>query len=380
MNDTDDAVRGPDFRALFEAVPGRCLVLNPELVIVAVSDAYLQTTMTHRDDLVGTHILAAFPANPEDVEGPRPVEAVGLSMLRVLISRKPDFLPAQKYDIRRPADEGGGFEEHFWDLLNAPVLDPDGGVAYIIHQVEDVTAHVQQAREVESEREAAAAMRSQLSDMELEVVRALHDASDRERIARDLHDLVIQRVFGVGMRLSSMLSSVPADTAHTLHEVVAELDAVISDIRTTIFDLQSPMAGSRGLRSGVLSLANDATDRLGFQTRVQFDGPLDTVVDRERGDQLLAVLREALSNVIRHAHAASVDVDVRAGADLVLRVSDDGNGLSGGPAPRHGKGLRNMAARAEGLGGTCVVGRRQPQGTLVEWRVPLRGEPTAPSG
>jgi signal transduction histidine kinase len=146
---------------------------------------------------------------------------------------------------------------------------------------------------------------------------------------------------------------------------------------------------SRGLRSGVLSLANDATDRLGFQARVRFDGPLDTVVHRERGDHLLAVLREALSNIIRHAHAESVDVGVAAGADLVLRVSNDGVGLDGegavegggaGDVPSHrsGKGLRNMAARAEGLGGTCTIGPRRPRGTLVEWRVPLVATPSAP--
>jgi signal transduction histidine kinase len=368
----------PDFRALFEAVPGRCLVLNPDLVIVAVSDAYLGATMTHREDLVGRHILAAFPENPADPAA-ESVEAVGRSLWRVLLTRKADFLPEQRYDIRRPPAEGGEFEERFWNLHNAPVLGPDGAVAYIIHQVEDVTVYVQQARQAETEREAAADMRVQLSDMEDEVVRTLLGASDRERIARDLHDLVIQRVFGAGMRLSSILPSVDDTTAATLHEVVAELDAVISDIRTTIFDLQSSTAASRGLRSDVLSMANDATDRLGFQARVSFDGPVDTVVDRERGDQLLAVLREALANVIRHARAESVDVDVAvaAGADLVLRVSDDGTGLADGfaSAPRPGNGLRTMAARAEGLGGTCTIAPRRPRGTLVEWRVPLRTAP-----
>jgi signal transduction histidine kinase len=369
---TDSTSPPPDFRALFEAVSVRCLVLNPDLLIVAVSDAYLHATMTSREDLVGRHILAAFPENPADSDA-KAVEAVGRSLWRVLLTRRADFLPEQRYDIRRPTAEGGEFEERYWNLLNAPVLGPDGAVAYIIHQVDDVTTYVQQVREAETGRQAVADMRSQLSDMELEVVRALHHASDRERIARDLHDLVIQRVFGAGMRLSSILPSVGDTTAATLREVVGELDAVISDIRTTIFDLQSPMAANRGLRSGVLSLANDAADRLGFQARVSFDGPLDTVVDRERGDQLLAVLREALSNVIRHAHAGAVDVAVAAGADLVLRVSDDGTGLAdAAPARRPGKGLHSMAARAEGLGGTCTVGPRLPRGTLVEWRVPLR--------
>jgi signal transduction histidine kinase len=370
---------GPDFRALFEAAPGRYLVLDPELVIVGVSDSYCDATMTRREDVLGRHILAAFPENPEDTDSHN-VEKVGLSLWRVLVTRTADFLPEQKYDIRRPEADGGGFEERYWNLYNAPVLGPDGAVAYIIHQVDDVTDFVRQKVEIQSERQATDAMRSQISDLEEEVVHTLHEASDRERIARDLHDLVIQRVFGAGMRLSSLLPSVPDTTAHTLREIVAELDAVISDIRTTIFDLQSPMAASRGLRWAVLSLANDATTRLGFQPRVQFDGPLDTVVDRERGDQLLAVLREALSNVVRHAQASSVGIEVSVGADLGLRVSDDGVGLAqdavsdpGTPSParRSGHGLRNMAARAATLGGSCTIGPRQPRGTLVEWRVPL---------
>jgi len=364
----------PDFHALFDAAPGRCLVLNPDLVIVAVTDAYLETTMTRREEVVGRHILEAFPENPGDTEG-RNMQKIGLSIWRVLLTRTPDFLPAQKYDIRRPVAEGGAYEERYWNVYNAPVLSPDGQVAYVIHRVEDVTDAVCAVQEAESERQAADVMRTQLSDLELEVVRALHDASDRERIARDLHDLVIQRVFGVGMRLSSIVPSVDEQTAVKLREVVAELDAVINDIRTTIFDLQSALVANRGLRSGVLALANDATDRLGFQARVQFNGPIDTVVDRERGDQLLAVLREALSNVIRHAHAESVDVNVAAGADLVLRVADDGVGMGDDPVDpafkRPGTGLRNMQARAEGLGGTCTVGSRGPSGTVVEWRVPL---------
>jgi signal transduction histidine kinase len=370
VDDVAPAGAAPDFRALFESAPGRYLVLSPDLVILAVSDAYLEATMTRREDLVDRHILAAFPENPDDA-GAHNVEKVGLSLWRALLTRQPDYMPAQKYDIRRPPAEGSGFEERYWNLLNAPVLAPDGTVAYVIHQVEDVTDLVRQEQEIESERQATQTMRSQLSVMERQVVRALNDASDRERIARDLHDLVIQRVFGAGMRLSSLVAAVPEAMAEKLREVVAELDAVISDIRTTIFDLQSPMAVHRGLRSGVLALANDATERLGFQTRVQFDGAVDTVVDRERGDQLLAVLREALSNVIRHARATWVEVEIGAGADLVLRVSDDGTGPGDDMAHRTGKGLPNMTARAKGLGGTCTVGSRRPRGTMVEWRVPL---------
>jgi signal transduction histidine kinase len=208
-----------------------------------------------------------------------------------------------------------------------------------------------------------------------ERLRSLEMAEERDRIARDLHDLVIQRVFAVGMRLTSMVPAVPDVTADRLRDVVGELDSVISDIRTTIFDLQTKVSGTGGVRSGVLQLTADAGERLGFQPRVEFEGPVDTLVDTRTGDELLAVLREALSNVIRHAGASTVDVDLSAaGPELVLRVADDGVGP--GPGTSAGFGLHNMDARASSLGGTFRITARRP-GTLVEWRVPLDGEAPA---
>jgi signal transduction histidine kinase len=208
-------------------------------------------------------------------------------------------------------------------------------------------------------------------------LRALQMAEERDRIARDLHDLVIQRVFAAGMRLNAMLPTAEGDTAQRLREVVTELDSVISDIRTTIFDLQTEGAASGGLRASVRQLTADAGDRLGFEPRVRFAGPVDTVVDHEAGEQLLAVLRESLSNVIRHAAATSVEVEVTAGHELVLRVSDDGQGASSDWG--EGFGLKNMAARATTLGGSFALGINAPHGTLVQWRVPLGNLRDAPS-
>ena len=200
-------------------------------------------------------------------------------------------------------------------------------------------------------------------------LRALQMAEERDRIARDLLDLVIQRVFGAGMRLSSMLPTITGPTSERLREVVAELDSVISDIRTTIFDLQTEQTVRGGLRASVRRLTLDAGERLGFAPRVRFAGPVDAGVDLDAGEQLLAVLRESLSNVIRHARASSVDVEVAAGPELVLRVSDDGVGPTGDRG--NGFGLRNMASRAAALGGSFDVGAGSPRGTVVEWRVPL---------
>ena len=186
---------------------------------------------------------------------------------------------------------------------------------------------------------------------------------------------MIQRVFGAGMRLSSMLPAAEGQTAERLREVVAELDSVISDIRTTIFDLQTEAAVRGGLRTSVRQLATDAGERLGFEPRVRFAGPVDTVVDREVEEQMLAVLRESLSNVIRHAAATSVEIEVTAGHELVLRVSDDGLGASSDWG--EGFGLRNMAARADSLGGSFALGAHSPRGTVLQWRVPLGGPPPA---
>ncbi|HEY1444586.1 MAG TPA: ATP-binding protein [Acidimicrobiales bacterium] len=205
-----------------------------------------------------------------------------------------------------------------------------------------------------------------------QTLRALDMANERDRIARDLHDLVIQRVFGAGMRLTSMVPAMPGTTGDRLRDVVQELDNVISDIRTTIFDLTAQEAAGKGVRTEVLQLTNDAAERLGYRPHVRFNGAVDTIADREIADQFLAVLRESLSNVIRHADATAVDVTVTAdGHELGLVVADNGCGLVPGTKPVGGFGLRNMAARAASLGGTCDFRPNEPQGTVVEWRVPM---------
>src|SRR6516164_11202613 len=151
-----DAVPGadPDFRALFESAPGLYLVLDPQLVIVAASDAYLAATMTERDDVIGHGIFEVLPDNPED-PATEAVRNLRASLTRVLRERVPDAMSVQKYDVQRPEAEGGGFDERFWSPRNSPVLRSDGSLAYVIHQVEDVTDYIRlaQRREREDERD-----------------------------------------------------------------------------------------------------------------------------------------------------------------------------------------------------------------------------------
>jgi signal transduction histidine kinase len=202
-------------------------------------------------------------------------------------------------------------------------------------------------------------------------VRELALLEDRERIARDLHDTVIQRLFATGLRLqgAARLAERP-EVSERILASVDDLDLTVKHIRTAIFGLEaSRRATNAGLRSRVLALAGEAAGALGFEPHILFDGSLGTVVE-DRAVELLAVVREALTNVARHAGAHRVDVEVVADGDLMLRVLDDGKGL--GTERRPGaKGLANMEARAARLGGSVLVKARAEGGTVVEWRVPL---------
>jgi PAS domain S-box-containing protein len=132
----------PDFRVLFENAPGLFLVLRPELTIVAASDAYLRASMTAREAIVGRNIFEVFPDNPAD-QAANGVANLRASLQHVIATRMAHVMPIQKYDIRRPESEGGGFEERYWSPVNSPVVAADGSLSFIIHRVEDVTqAHL----------------------------------------------------------------------------------------------------------------------------------------------------------------------------------------------------------------------------------------------
>jgi signal transduction histidine kinase len=128
----------PDFRLLFESSPGLYIVLDPQLIVVAVSDAYAAATLTKRAEIIGRHMFDIFPDNPDDPTATG-VRNLRISLENVLKTGAADSMAVQKYDIRRPASEGGGFEERFWSPRNNPIFDANGKLTYIIHQAEDVT-------------------------------------------------------------------------------------------------------------------------------------------------------------------------------------------------------------------------------------------------
>jgi signal transduction histidine kinase len=204
-------------------------------------------------------------------------------------------------------------------------------------------------------------------------VRDLTLIEDRERIAADLHDTVIQRLFATGLALQGTVRAIsPPEAAGRVEEAVGDLDETIRQIRSTIFALQAPRLPGRGLRAEILSLATEAAATLRFEPRLQLDGPLDSAVDDDIATQLISVLREGLSNVVRHAHASLVRVTVRVADGYVqAEILDDGVGPGRGARPG-GRGLVNLAHRAQTLGGHMTVAPGpEGKGTLLTWRVPM---------
>ena len=196
---------------------------------------------------------------------------------------------------------------------------------------------------------------------------------DRERIARDLHDTVIQRLFGIGLALQGATRrSDPDDVEERIQQALDDLDTTVREIRSVIFELHTTRADrGRSLRREVLDLCAEAGRSLGFDPVVRFDGPVDTAVPEEHAEHLLAVLREALSNVARHAQAARATVRVTAlNGRLSLEVVDDGVGIPH-PPPTGGQGVDNMAVRATMLAGYCELTPADRGGTTLRWEVPL---------
>jgi signal transduction histidine kinase len=213
----------------------------------------------------------------------------------------------------------------------------------------------------------------------LEVALAQNDRArlavfeDRDRIGRDLHDLVIQRLFAIGLMMenTSRLAG-PGRVADRIGTAVDQLDETIKDIRRTIFELANPER-SADLRDDVEEIVTESLPSLGFRPEVRTDGPVNSGVSDEIRPHLLAVLREALSNVARHAGATAATVGIEVGHSVVLTVQDDGHGWQhttghGGVAP--GRGLPNMRARAEQFGGSCELTSGPDNGTRVTWQVP----------
>ena len=193
---------------------------------------------------------------------------------------------------------------------------------------------------------------------------------DRERIARDLHDTVIQRLFATGLSLqgAARLAQLPEVSAR-IQQAVDDLDATVRDVRSAIFELHTARLPGRSLRQELLTVASEAARTLGFEPVVRFDGPIDSLTDDAVADDVVAVVREALSNVSRHAHAKSVELSLTAvDGSLVLLVVDDGVGPGNGIG---GRGLDNIDSRAAKHNGRAELRPRAVGGSQLVFQVPI---------
>lgn len=226
------------------------------------------------------------------------------------------------------------------------------------------------ARDITTRLAAEAALRqSQQALHDAEQVVAI--AEDRERIARDLHDTVIQRLFGEGLKLLGTMNIVDDRAQSRIQSTIDGLDQTIKELRMAVFSLQGgDTRQATGLRGRLLQTLTEASAGLDFEPRLQFDGPVETI-ENDIAENLVPVLREALSNISKHARANNVRVGVMVDDDdVMLTVADDGVGV-----PQEvigGHGLANMAERARRLGGDCTIAAQPGGGSLLIWQVPAR--------
>lgn len=201
-------------------------------------------------------------------------------------------------------------------------------------------------------------------------LQAITVVEERERIGRDLHDTVIQRLYATGLSLQGTTRLATDAAVRTrLDSAIDELDATVKMIRSVIFDLEVPEV-SIDSRQAFLGTVRSFAATLGFGPELRIDGPAEIALDADVAADLLATVREALTNVVRHAHAATVLVELVISEQVALRVTDDGVGP--GPDSRNGRGLGNLRYRAERHGGTMTLRAGPSQGSILEWQVPNR--------
>jgi signal transduction histidine kinase len=201
---------------------------------------------------------------------------------------------------------------------------------------------------------------------------------DRDRIARDLHDLVIQRLYASGMKLQGTMPMIDRPAVEErVSSVVEDLDITIKDIRQAIFALQARGKAAPVLRDEVMDVIEEMTEPMGMTSSLRLTGQLDDGVPGDIGEDMLHALREALSNAARHGKATSAEVKIGAGSELSLLVRDNGSGITD---TSRRSGLANLAQRAEHHGGTLKVGPAEGGGTELYWRVPLPGHASPETG
>lgn len=362
-----------DFETIFEQTPGLYLVLDPDLKIVAVSDAYLAATMTVRREIIGRGIFEVFPDNPDD-EGATGESNLGASLHRVVERLLPDAMAVQKYDIRKPPSEGGGFEVRYWSPANEPVVDSHGELRYIVHTVEDVTEYValrEHGERVEGEAEAA---NERTERMEAEILRrsadlqrtnaALRAANEAKNqfLSRMSHELrtPLTAIGGFAELLAlDELSEEQRQSASTILRASRHLLRLVDDV----LDIAQIEAGALSISlepvlvadlfGGALELVRPLAERRRINLRVQ-PPPADlyALADNQR-------LKQAVINLIvnaikynRRDGEVQVTVEHSDSGRIRIDVVDTGRGIAADAMPKLFIPFERLDAAALGIDGS----------------------------
>ncbi|MES5824798.1 PAS domain S-box protein [Streptomyces sp. RG80] len=346
------------------------IALHTELEAARLAEARLAAMVTSSDDAMMSvdpsprHRVQTWNPGARRLFGRNERHIVGESVEVLLPDAALDAFRAAVEEIRTQ----GHAQPHQsrWRRSDGSEVD----VAVTISAMRDVDGMLigfsTVARDITQQLAAQAELATARADREVQ--------GDRDRIARDMHDLVIQRLFAGALTLQSTLGRITdrPQVTERIQRVVNDLDDTIKVIRSTIYALREQRQDLRGsgLRPRLVAATDRAAEILGFTPALRMTGLLDTDTPAEHAEHLLAVLGEALSNAARHAHATAVDVIVEVTAtDLRLRVADNGRGID--PAVIRRSGLSNLRGRAEELGGTFALTPNTPAGTVLDWRVPL---------
>lgn len=427
MEDSSLMPKATDFQALFQAVPDSYLVLTPDLKIVAVSDPYLRTTMTNRQQILGRGIFDVFPDNPKDPSA-MGVRNLRSSLERVLREKVPDAMAVQKYDVRRPESEGDGFEERFWSLVNSPVLGPGNEVAYIIHRVEDVTEVVRLKEQEVEQNNLTQAFRTQAQELETEAFLHAMEVQDANR-RLEASNRELTHLYQKSKELDQVKTQFFARISHELRTPLAlilgpaekllasprldpgdrySLNVVTRNARTlmrhvnNLLDVAKLQAGKMGVTYSQEDLAHLLRIKAGYfealasERKMSFslDVPasLPIQVDAEK---IRRILLNLLSNAFKFApDGGRVSCLVRADEKYArVTVEDNGPGVppelreaifepfrqgEEGSARRFagtGLGLAIVKEFAALLDGTIRVGDAPGGGALFELTLPLLGPP-----
>jgi signal transduction histidine kinase len=338
-----------DFRAIFESAPGLYLVLRPDFTIVAASDEYLRATMTTRAGILGRRIFDVFPDNPADPAATG-VANLGASLNRVLQKRTAHTMAVQKYDIRRPEADGGGFEERYWSPVNSPVLDATGEVRYIIHRVEDVTEFVRLKQRGEQQDAQNEALRQRAEQMETEIFLRAKERDEAHAESRAKDDFLSV----LGHELRNPLAAIGSALGvlnHIMHEdprgarprdvIARQLDHVrhiVDDlldagrVTTGKIRLQREAINASEVVEQVVTMLCDTGACADHDVQVQMV-PAWVHADATRLQQMVTNL---LTNAIKYtpAHKRIAIAVVPAPETVSISVSDDGIGIASQAMPK----------------------------------------------